>query len=693
MNEKQPSAAVRTTTVRLAGVDCPDCAAKLEQGLAALPGVHKASLQFTTSKLTVEHSVPWEEVEALVKASGYTVVRPGTAPAAEARGHRWALAAASFFLAGLGLSWLAQPGAAGACFLLAIVLGGWRVARAAAASLRTGRLDMNVLMSAAVTGALAIGEWSEGAAVVVLFAIGGYLQARSLDRTRASVQALLALAPQEAWLLQDGAPPRRVPLREVQPGSLLLVRPGERIPLDGRVRRGSGAVDEAVLTGESMPVDKQAGDTVYGGSLNQNASLEIEVTHGETDSTVSRIAQLVEEAQERKLPLEQWVDRFARYYTPAVLGGAALSLLVPWLLWGQPLATGFYRTLVLLVIACPCALVISTPVSVVAALGSASRQGILIKSGQVLEQMARIRQLAFDKTGTLTVGHPSVSHVEADVPPEELLRLAAALERHSTHPLAKAVLAAAGEDIPAAAHVREEPGHGLRGRVGGSDICVGTLEFCRAAGRWQARARQLEQEGDTVIAVTRAGQVLGLICLNDQLRPEAAAALARLRRQGIAGLWLLTGDNERTAAALSRQLQLDGHRSRLLPLEKAAALQELMDRRGPVAMVGDGINDAPALATASLGIAVGSGASSAALETADVALLHSDLQLLPQLVALSRRMLSIVHQNIAFALLTKLFFLALTAAGWTQLWLAVLADSGAALAVTLNSMRLLQKQE
>jgi len=588
------------------------------------------------------------------------------------------------------------PPAEIAAFALAVGTGLVLLVPRAWAALRARRPDMYLLVTVAALGAVALGEWFEAAAVVFLFALSLLLERWSVARARRAIAALLDLAPPVARLVgPDGT--REVPAATVEPGARIRVLAGERIPLDGVVRAGRSAVDQAPITGESVPVEKGPGDEVYAGTILVEGILEIETTRPATDTVLARIVRMVEEARARRTRSERWVDRFARVYTPAVMTAALLLFLVP-VLMGAPAEVWLYRALVLLVVACPCALVISTPVSVVSALAAAARHGVLVKGGSHLETAARLGAVAFDKTGTLTLGRPRLVAVEAapDADPDEVLRLAAALEARSVHPLARAVVAGArarGLAWPEPARVVTVPGRGLVGELEGETLWLGSPRFAAERGAdlgdLATALARLEEEGRSVVVVGRGARVLGLLALFDVPRPEARAALAELRRLGIRSLVLLTGDHRRTAEAMAREVGLDEVRAELLPEDKVAAVRGLARDRAPVAMVGDGVNDAPAMAEAQLAVAMGAIGTDVAIETADVALMTDRLDRLPWLVAHGRRMLATIRANVAFALAVKALFVGLALGGYAVLWLAVAADVGATLVVVAWALRLL----
>ncbi len=713
-----------STTLRfqVSGMDCADCAVSVERVVAALPGVDAARVNFGAGTLTVVpgvgDSLPAEEIASTVARAGYHATpidgRQTTAPEAvpgwRDRRLQWVLLAAALWalatamsLAGIGEA-LIEPLFAGA-----IVAGGWPFARAAWQSVQTRRLDMNVLMTVSAFGAALLGEWGEGAALVVLFALGGTLQARTLERTRGAIRGLMALAPASAARVEADGRETRVSVDALLVGDLVRVRPGERIPADGVVVEGISAVDQSPITGESIPADKAPGDDCFAGTVNGAGALLLRVSREAGDSTLSRVIHLVEEAQGSKAPAQQMVDRFAGFYTPAVIAGAALLALAGTLLTGDS-HTWVYRALALLVIACPCALVISTPVSIVSAIGAATKRGILVKGGAALEAAGAAKVVAIDKTGTLTIGRPEVVSIAPlpDGAPDErsLLAAAAAVESLSEHPLARAIALRAKQDgiaVPVAEGFQALPGKGASALVDGQSILVGSgrlareLNLAGSAEQPSPLARELARfaaEGATPLFVARqdgpdgALSPLGVIAVADRLRPHAAEAVARMREAGIQHIAVLTGDTRATGEAIARAVGADSVLAELLPEEKAAAVQALRERYGPVVMVGDGVNDAPALATADVGIAMGAAGTDVALETADIALMGDDLNGVAEALLLSRRTTGVIKQNVAFSMLTKLLALVLAAFGFVTLWLAVATDMGASLAVTLNGMRL-----
>ncbi|MFO1100740.1 MAG: heavy metal translocating P-type ATPase [Xanthobacteraceae bacterium] len=564
---------------------------------------------------------------------------------------------------------------------------------------RSLRPDMNLLMTVAVAGAIVIGEWFEAATVAFLFALSLTLESWSVGRARRAIAALLDLAPPVVRLVRADGSEADVPAAEVVPGDRFIVPAGERVALDGRVVAGASAVNQAPITGESVPVEKEPGLEVFAGTINGDGMLTVEATKAAENTMLARIIRMVEQAHARRAPSEQWVERFARVYTPTVMILAIFVFLAPPLVFGEKWNDWFYRALVLLVIACPCALVISTPVSIVAALASSARAGVLVKGGAFIELPARLNAIAMDKTGTITRGEPAVvqvlplgNHTEA-----ELLARAAALEARSTHPLAHAILRHAEQRgiTPApAAEVQVLRGKGLTGIFDGKAFWLGSHRYVVERGQDTSetarQAEALETDGKTVIAVGNARHVCGLIAVADTIRPQAREVMQQLHAAGVAHVVMLTGDNRVTAEAIARELGIDEVHAELLPEDKVKKIEDLIACYAVVAMVGDGVNDAPALARANLGIAMGAIGSDAAIETADVALMTDDISKLPWLVRHAKRTLAVIQQNIVFSLGVKAVFIALTFAGFATLWGAIAADVGSSLLVIANALRLLR---
>lgn len=608
--------------------------------------------------------------------------------------------------AALLLAWIAPERRIALAVLAfgAMAFGGWFLLPKAWRAIRRLRPDINLLVVVAAIGASIIGEWVEAATVVFLFGVAEWLEGCADRRARRAVEALLEIAPKNATVRRHEKFVE-VPVEEVQVGETFAVKSGMSIPLDGEVMSGESAVNQAPITGESVPVDKKSGDSVFAGTINGEGSLEIRVTKPAGDTTLARIIRLVQDAQEQKAPTQRFVDVFARYYTPIVTLGALLIFLVPPLLFDGDWSEWLYRACVLLIIACPCALVISTPVSIVAGLTALARRGVLVKGGAHLESVARLRALAVDKTGTITEGRPTVQDVElvASVAESEVLRIAASIDVHSAHPLAKAVVEFAGKrDIKfaRAQDYQNRTGRGAQGVVDGHAYFVGNHRFAHELGvcsdAIERRLATIESRGRSVVVVGHRphdgckGEVLGILGIGDTLRSNAADAVRRLHSAGVESVVMLSGDNQRTVDFISKQVGIDEARGDLLPDDKVAAVKSLRDRFEVVGMVGDGVNDAPAMATATVGIAMGVAGTDAAIETADIALMQDDLAKIAETVQLGRRTMAIIRFNIVFALSLKLFFLVLTLLGHSSLWLAILADTGATLLVVVNALRLLR---
>lgn len=743
-------------TFRVTGMDCASCAQTVEDGVARLDGVTACRLNFTTEKLTVQGGVSREEVVARVRALGYdvdegkgaskTAVPSQTLTFWRFMGQRLetrlALLGALLILPGLIFHellpmldwhspWLDVTSVA------AMVVAGWPIARSAWRALRINRdINMNLLMSIAAVGAVFIGAYTEAGLVMVLFAIGEAIEGYTAARARDAIRSLMEVAPNEATVLRpcidcaghlgqdgyEGGPcpfcgleEQRVPVDSLQVGETIVVKPGERIPMDGRILTGHSAVNQAPITGESAPVEKAPDDTVYASSINGQGVLHVEITHRAEDNTISRIIRMVEEAQAQKAPAQRLVDRFARVYTPAVVGLALLVAVAPPLLFGQPFWVAdaptqgwIYRALALLVVACPCALVISTPVSIISAISNAARHGVLVKGGAYLETLSRVRAVALDKTGTLTAGQPAVVAVRAvDCAAvngrcnscDDLLALAGAVERHSEHPLGRAIAAAADERqvngrYPAPDSVTALTGRGIRGQVDGSDVTIGShRHFDETIQHDHAECVALqaaEANGQTTMLVSVDGRYRGYIAASDQVRATSREAVAALHHAGLTTV-MLTGDNAETAQRIAADVGVDDVRANLLPQDKVTAVQSLRQQFSHVAMVGDGINDAPALALADVGIAMGAAGTAQAMETADIALMHDDLSKLPFAVRLARAAMSTIRVNIGLSIGIKAAFLVLVLLGVGTMWMAVLADMGTSLLVTLNGTRLLKR--
>lgn len=691
----------------LLGLDCADCARTVQTAVARLDGVKDATVNFGASTLQVTPSVATAGLAGLitntVEQAGFEAREraAGSIPRAAApnyfRDRRFLFVIAGFFAWAAGFvleHWTTQDRVADAIFVGALALAGSRFVRAAWLSIRARRIDMNVLMTVSAVGAAALGDWSEAAFVIVLFAFGSTLQAVTLDRTRSAVRSLMDIVPPDARLVRGGEE-QIVPAASLIAGDLVRIRPGDRVPADGVIIEGLSSLDQQALTGESMPVDKTIDDEVFGGSVNGAGSLLVRVSKPSSESMVARIIDLVASAQASKSPSEQMVDRFAAWYTPVVVVAAA-AIAAGGAMFANDAGDWVYRALVLLVIACPCALVISTPVSIVSAIGAATRRGILVKGGEPLERLARVRTVAFDKTGTLTTGKPTVSAVIAlEGSDRGFLSLVASVEQFSEHPVARAVVNYARREgagpVPADGFIAI-PGRGVEANVGGRKIRVGAPDWTLTGNTYDS-AITLTAQGNTpfgVVEIEADGRTrqLGVIGVSDQPRPEASEAVKELHALGIKTV-MLTGDHARAAQAIAERVGVDDVRAGLLPADKADAVTALR-AEGDMLMVGDGINDAPALALADVGIAMGRGGTDVALETADVALMRDDVRGVAEIVLLARRTVAIIRQNIGISFVIKAVALALGVAGFVNLWIAVAADMGASLLVTANGLRLLR---
>jgi Cd2+/Zn2+-exporting ATPase len=714
------STAAREFLLSVPDMDCASCARRISDRLENLDGVQKVEARVVSKDLRVEFDpklMGEPAIEEAIRALGYTVERDGrrTEGAGALRENVWgSVEARRSYLAGaalvsgfalrlLGLNPVLWSGftwnldVAGLFFAVAALVGGLNFFAKGLRAARIARLDMNFLMTVAIFGALGIGEFFEAGSIAFLFGIAELLERFAVDRARRSIEKLVDLAPATARVRRDGDFVT-VSVDEVEPGEIVQIMPGEKVPVDGWVRDGISAVDQSAITGESVPVTKELSDYVYAGSMNREGYLEVETAKRAGDTTLAHIIHLVEEAEASRSPSERFVERFARYYTPAVTLLAIILAVVPPLALGAPFSTWFVRGLTLLVISCPCAMVISTPVAVVSGITSAARNGVLIKGGAHLEALAGIRAVAFDKTGTLTAGELTLVEVVTPSNSErelrELLALAGALEERSEHPIAEAIRRAAEEagarndyrisDFEALA------GQGARARIDDTVYQIGRPElFGDAVEPWRERLDRLAASGHTPVCVGTDSEVLGLLAVADREREEARQVVEALRRLGIRRIVMLTGDHEATARTVAKRLGIEEYYAGLLPEQKVDKVRQIEAELGGVAMVGDGVNDAPALAAARVGVVMGAAGSDVALETADVALMADDLRKLPYLFRLSRRSEAVIRQNIAASIALKLSLAAGVPLGWVSLITAVLVgDMGASLAVTGNALRL-----
>lgn len=697
-------------TFRIEGMDCADCAQKLEKRVAAVKGVKNVSVNYGAAKMTLEYEGRSEDIARVVKQAGYSAEEQKagqlykTKETSFFRGNKKVLTTA---LSGIlfGIAWTLSFSESISFTLLdfiyglSILVGGFRIFKSGIYGLKSKVIGMELLMTIAAIGAAAIGEWAEGAAVVFLFSLGETLEAYTMDRTRRSIRSLMDLAPDEALIRRNGIS-MTLPVEEIRVGDVLLVKPGDKIAMDGRLMKGSTSINQAPITGESIPVEKNIGDDVFAGTINQQGAVEIEVTKLAKDNTLARIIEMVEEAQAQKAPSQRFVDLFAKYYTPAVIIVAIGIAAVPPLLFAQDFAPWFYRALVMLVVSCPCALVISTPVSIVSAIGNAARNGVLIKGGAHLERLGALSLIAFDKTGTLTEGIPQVTRVQSlsELSEEDVLRTAASMETNSEHPLAKAIVRRSAENgmkLTECEEFQAIPGKGAEAVMGNQMYYIGnprlfTEKLKLDLSPYLDSVGSMQNQGNTVMLLGTSSRLLGLIAVADRVRENSRSTIESLKAVGMKDIYMLTGDNEGTARAIAEQVGGISYKAELLPEDKVSGIKELMKNDRKVAMVGDGINDAPALATSTVGIAMGAAGTDTALETADIALMADDLSKIPYTITLSRRTLRIIKQNIIFSLLIKALFLAMIIPGWATLWMAVLADTGASLLVILNGMRLLR---
>ncbi|WLD31429.1 Zn(II)/Cd(II)/Pb(II) translocating P-type ATPase ZntA [Enterobacter cloacae subsp. cloacae] len=671
------------------GMDCAACARKVENAVKQIPGISHVQVRFATEKLLVSaESDVSEQVVSAVSQAGYSL-RSETTPAektAPLRENLPLIALVMMMALSWGLEQINHP-FGNLAFIATTLVGLYPIARQALRLMKSGSwFAIETLMSVAAIGALFIGATAEAAMVLLLFLIGERLEGWAASRARKGVSALMALKPETATRVA-GNERQTVAINALRPGDVIEVAAGGRLPADGTLLTATASFDESALTGESIPVERAAGEKVPAGATSVDRLVQLTVLSEPGDSAIDRILKLIEEAEERRAPVERFIDRFSRIYTPAIMLVALLVTIVPPLFFGAPWEGWIYKGLTLLLIGCPCALVISTPAAITSGLAAAARRGALIKGGAALEQLSQVQQVAFDKTGTLTVGKPQVTGVyPQDIGEDELLTLAAAVEQGSTHPLAQAIVREAqsrGLAIPAATAQRALVGSGIEADIDGKKVLI------VAAGKSSnPEVEALEQTGQTVVTVMQDGVAKGMLALRDTLRDDAKEAVAALHQLGVQGV-ILTGDNPRAAAAIAGELGLD-FKAGLLPADKVSAVTEL-NSHAPLAMIGDGINDAPAMKASTIGIAMGSG-TDVALETADAALTHNRLTGLAQMISLARTTRANIRQNISIALGLKGIFLVTTLLGITGLWLAVLADTGATVLVTANALRLLRRK-
>lgn len=686
-------------TYRLENLSCTSCAAKFEKNVRELPEIKEVNLNFGASKLTIDGNVSIEELE---RAGAFDHIR--VFPEKEKIQHipfykrrQTIETIISFLLLVVGVTVSFQTAETApiaiALFAGSIAVGGYQMFWTGLKNLTKLQFDMKTLMTIAIIGAVIIGEWREGAVVVFLFAVSEALEAFSMNKARQSIRSLMDLAPARALIQRQGEL-LELDTEDIRIGDVMIVKPGQKIAMDGTVLRGVSSVNQAAITGESFPAAKQQGDDVFAGTLNEEGALEITVTKRVEDTTIAKIIHLVEEAQAEKAPSQKFVDRFAKYYTPVIIAIAFLVAIVPslatgnWELW-------VYQGLAVLVVGCPCALVVSTPIAIVTAIGNAARQGVLIKGGIHLEETGRIRAIAFDKTGTLTKGYPELTDVLAEngYTEAEVVKIAASVEAMSQHPLARAISHEAPDVYPFA-DFQSVTGKGAHAIINGIRVFVGSLSWAEEYGHAiPPQSRQLQESGKSVMSVFSEMESIGFLAVADAIRKESPEIVRQLKDMGIGAVIMLTGDHAVTANAIAGQIGVADVRAGLMPEQKLTAVKELQQQYGRVAMVGDGINDAPALAASTIGIAMGGAGTDAALETADIALMADDLEKLPYTIRLSRKTLRIIKENIIFALGLKIIALLLIIPGWLTLWIAIFADMGATLLVVLNALRLVKIQK
>lgn len=718
---------MQKNTYQIEGLDCAEEVSLLRRALTSQKGIENLDFDLLNGKMTVSYDetlIDSQKVIALLKSTGMRVTL-GEHKKEELQTF-WqlhgrtimAIISAFFLLSGSIFHYISHPnvldilGGYGEqkthttplisifCYLVAIATGGWFVVPKAFYAVKKLQADMNLLMVIAVIGAIAIGEWFEAATVTFLFAVAVFLERWSVSRARRAISALLTLSPTIAREIDPQTQQiTEKKVEEVSVGSVIVVRPGEKVPLDGVVVRGASFINQAPITGESVPISKEPGDEIFAGTINEEGALECKVSKEAENTTLAKIIHLVQEAQSKRAPSEQWVEKFARYYTPIMILFSFLTVLIPPLLFSGRWDTWIYRGLVILVIACPCALVISTPVSIVSALAASAKNGVLIKGGAYLEALGRLTILAVDKTGTLTYGHPEVQKI---VPLEthtesEILERVASLEKQSEHPLARAILKKAEEFsiLPSSVeNFQIIKGKGAEGWINKRLFWVGSSRFMyekkQRSKKVHDLAQELEDEGHSIIALGNEEHVCGLISIADTPRDNIRETIAAIKKAGIRKVIMLTGDNRSTARALAEFTKVDEYHAEFLPEDKVQIIEQLIQQQEIVGMIGDGVNDAPAMAGASLGIAMGAIGTDVAIETADIALMSDDLSKIPWLIKHSRKTLKIIKQNIIFSLTLKIAFLALALFGLASLWMAIAADAGASLLVVMNGLRLIK---
>lgn len=698
-------------TYRVEGLSCTNCAAKFEKNVKGIPGVTNAKVNFGAGKIDVEGTATIKEIEWAGAFEKLVIqdekeASPQKITKESFLKRNWTLVIAAILIGTafyaqftLGEDNLVTKG----LYVFAIMIGGFQLFKEGLSDLFKLDFSMEVLMTIAIIGASIIGEWAEGSIVVILFAISEALERFSMDKARQSIRSLVDIAPKEA-LIRRNNQEKILNVTEIQIGDIMIIKPGQKIAMDGTVVKGHSSVNQSSITGESVPVEKTIADDIFAGTLNEEGILEVEVTKHVTDTTIAKIIHLVEEAQGERAPAQAFIDTFAKYYTPVIMVISALIILVPPLIFGGDWQMWIYQGLSLLVVGCPCSLVISTPVSIVSAIGNAAKNGVLVKGGIYLEEIGGLKAIAFDKTGTLTKGTPVVTdfNVSEKKKESDILAILSALENLSQHPLASAIINEAhkrGVDYQSISiqNFQSMTGKGIKGEYQGETYVIGSPKLFEPAIIQQTELmgnyETLQAQGKTVMVFGTKNQILAIIAVADEVRESSAAVIAKLHQLGIEHTIMLTGDNQKTALSMGQQVGVTDIKGDLMPKDKLNYIKVLQQKYGKVAMIGDGVNDAPALAAATVGIAMGGAGTDTALETADVALMGDDLNKLPFVVKLSRQTLKIIKQNISFSLGIKLLALLLVIPGWLTLWIAIVADMGATLIVTLNGLRLMKQQE
>ncbi|REC32664.1 heavy metal translocating P-type ATPase [Enterococcus pseudoavium] len=693
---------------RVEGLSCTNCAAKFEKNVSQIPKVTDAKVNFGAGKISIEGEATIAEIEAAGAFENLKVQSEhDTEPRIETKEpfvkRNWNLLV-SLFLIILALGSQVVNGEDAllteGLFILAIIIGGFSLFKEGFSDLLKLNFSMESLMTIAIIGAAIIGEWTEGSIVVILFAISEALERFSMDKARQSIRSLMDIAPKEALIRRNNVE-QMINVSKIEVGDIMIITPGQKIAMDGQVIKGHSSVNQAAITGESVPIEKNINDDIFAGTINEEGALEVKVTKHVNDTTIAKIIHLVEEAQGERAPAQAFVDKFAKYYTPTIMVIAALIVIVPPLFFNGDWNTWLYQGLSLLVVGCPCSLVISTPVSIVSAIGNSAKNGVLVKGGIYLEEIGGLKAIAFDKTGTLTKGTPTVTDfTTVDSKDEEkYFSIITALESYSQHPLASAILKEAdNRAISYKSVVVDEftsiTGKGIQGNIEGITYLVGSPKLFESILTDNSKIienyQRLQQQGKTAMLLGTDKQILAVIAVADELRESSKAVIEKLHDLGIEHTIMLTGDNATTAQSIGKQTGVTEIKGDLMPQDKLDYIKSLKETYGKVAMVGDGINDAPALAASTVGIAMGGAGTDTALETADVALMGDDLQKLPFIVKLSRQTLRIIKQNITFSLGIKLLALLLVVPGWLTLWIAILADMGATILVTLNGLRLMK---